>query len=80
MTIPMLVDHLREYHQWRVRIANAVHQIAKLSIEMEILPSGTMLRMENLAQEIARDHLRISFLVSLPGVSPNSLMPCFFRI
>jgi predicted GTPase len=61
MTIPMLVDHLREYHQWRVRIANAVHQIAKLSIEMEILPSGTMLRMENLAQEIARDQLRISF-------------------
>ncbi|MBN2679679.1 dynamin family protein [Acidithiobacillus montserratensis] len=61
MSLPLLVERLREYHQWRLHIANAVHQIAKLSVELEILPSGTMLRMDNLSREIASDQLRISF-------------------
>lgn len=57
MNVPFLVKHLREYHEWRQRIANAVDQIAKLSVELEILPSGTMLRMQNLSRDIADDHL-----------------------
>jgi GTPase len=61
MALPLLIERLREYHQWRVRIANAVDQIAKLSVDLEILPSGTMLRMQNLSREIAGDQLRISF-------------------
>ncbi|MBU2811159.1 hypothetical protein HF669_07160 [Acidithiobacillus thiooxidans] len=61
MALPLLIEHLREYHQWRMRIANAVDQIAKLSVDLEILPSGTMLRMQNLSREIAGDQLRISF-------------------
>ncbi|MCK9188612.1 dynamin family protein [Acidithiobacillus sp.] len=61
MKLPLLVEQLREYHQRRRNIAKAVHQMAQLSVELELLPSGTMLRMENLSQEIAHDQLRISF-------------------
>ncbi|MHB1748774.1 MAG: hypothetical protein ACYCR3_01445 [Acidithiobacillus sp.] len=59
--LPLLVERLREYHQRCRNIAKAVHQMAQLSVDLELLPSGTMLRMENLSQEIAHDQLRISF-------------------
>ncbi len=59
--LPMLVERLREYHQWRQEVAEAVQKMAGLSAQFELLPSGAMLRMENLAREIAQDQLRISF-------------------
>ncbi len=61
MALPLLVERLRDYHEWRLNVANAVQQIAQISVQLELLPSGTMLRMENLAREIASDNLRISF-------------------
>lgn len=61
MALPLLVERLRENHDWRLTIASAIQEIARLSVGLGLLPSGTMLRMENLAREVADHHLRISF-------------------
>ncbi|AIA54636.1 dynamin family protein [Acidithiobacillus caldus] len=61
MEKPLLIHRLQEYHQWRHHIAAAVQEMARFSLSLELLPSGTLLRMESLAQEILDDQLKISF-------------------
>ena len=56
-----LVVALQEFSDWRNELALLVEQISAFSHRLDLLPSGTMLRLEMLAREIREERVVISF-------------------
>jgi hypothetical protein len=47
---------------WRQKVIDGLHEMAALTADLGLLPSGTMLQLETLAYETAQDSLRIAFV------------------
>ncbi|WP_248885071.1 dynamin family protein [Acidithiobacillus acidisediminis] len=56
-----LVVALQNFANWRNDLAALVEQISGFSHRLDLLPSGTMLRLEILAREIREERVTISF-------------------
>ncbi|MHB1581247.1 MAG: dynamin family protein [Acidithiobacillus sp.] len=60
-TSPIL-QGLRALNGWRQKVITGLHEMAALTADLGLLPSGTMLQMETLAYETEQDSLRIAFV------------------
>ncbi|WP_308388115.1 dynamin family protein [Acidithiobacillus sp. AMEEHan] len=56
-----LVSALQDFAGWRSELAALVEQVSAFSYRLDLLPSGTMLRLEMLAREIREERIVLSF-------------------
>ncbi|MCE5386999.1 MAG: dynamin family protein [Acidithiobacillus sp.] len=56
-----LIDALQDFDAWRQEVAKLVEQVSSFSHRLDLLPSGTMLRLEILARELRVERVSISF-------------------
>lgn len=61
MNESVLVSALQEFAGWRGELAALVEQVSAFSHRLDLLPSGTMLRLEMLAREIREERVILSF-------------------
>ncbi len=61
MTKSPLIQRLQEFHAWRVQLADGLRELSVVTGRLELLPGATMLRLEDLGDEIVQDSLRIAF-------------------
>jgi len=62
MNTSPIVSGLDTLHQWRQQLILALQDIAGLTADLDLLPSGTMLKMETLARDVQRTALRVAFV------------------
>ncbi|MHB8114896.1 MAG: dynamin family protein [Acidithiobacillus ferrivorans] len=60
-TSPIL-QGLCALNSWRQKVIDGLHEMAALTADLGLLPSGTMLQLETLAYETEQDSLRIAFV------------------
>ncbi|OYV82880.1 MAG: hypothetical protein B7Z70_00485, partial [Acidithiobacillus ferrivorans] len=60
-TSPIL-QGLRALNSWRQKVIGGLHEMAALTADLGLLPSGTMLQLETLAYETEQDSLRIALV------------------
>lgn len=60
-TLPM-TKKLKSFYDWRQRAAKELQNVIKLTSAMDIVPSGTLLKMEMRVAEIQRASLQVAFV------------------
>ncbi|MGE4529862.1 MAG: dynamin family protein, partial [Acidithiobacillus sp.] len=61
VTSPIL-EGLAALNLWRQQLISSLHEMAALTADLGLLPSGTMLQLETLAFDTEQDSLRIAFV------------------
>ncbi len=57
-----ILEGLAALNQWRQQLVGGLHELAALTADLGLLPSGTMLQLETLAYDTEQDSLRIAFV------------------
>lgn len=57
-----ILEGLSALNRWRQDLVSGLHEMAALTADLGLLPSGTMLQLETLAYDTEQDSLRIAFV------------------